>query len=378
MGYQVAGTPRNAEDLSPEIDLLFGSERDLQLLSFVRHLPSNLSASAEKHEWQDDQMPPESLSVTASGSGADWDSTGGVTGLPVVTAQITKLKVGDVLLLPSGEQVIVSAISVSGQTITVQKRGWGGTTAAQQGTGALTVYIIGNAQVDGSDPIDPAYYAPTERYNYVQIFEDSLGVSGKIMRSKISVESERARQRALKLKRLLSQLNYAMLNGTREKTSDRATFQGLRNVASTTYNVNGALTVAKIYAMVIAMVNAGGSPSAIHGSATGISRIEALLSAYVTSGVSEFNAKLTVEKVHMLGMNIELHVDKHMIDTEFLVLDYGRIRYGTQDSDEAKGNFAAYVIEENAKQIKEQIAGYYTMEQKQSAASCVRAYGCTS
>lgn len=374
---QVAGTPRALEDLSPEIDLLFGSERDMRLLSFVRHIPARLSVSHEKHEWQDDTMPPESLSISAT-SGAAWDTTSGVTGMPVATGQIEKLKVGDVLELQTGEHVIVSAINVSGQTITVAKRGWGGTTAAVQGTGPFTTKIIGNAQVDGSDPMDGSYYAPTERYNYVQIFEDSLEISGKIRRSKISTETERARQRALKLKRLLSQLNYAMLNGSREKYADRTTFQGLRNTASTTYNVNGALTVAKVYAMVIAMVDAGGSPSAIHGSPTAISRIEALMSTYVTSGVSEFNAKLTVNKVHMLGMEIELHVDKHMVSTEFLVLDYGRLAYGTMDSDEAKGSFAAYIIEDNGKQIQEQIAGYYTMEQKQAAASVVRAYGCTS
>lgn len=376
--YILQDTFREAEDLSPEIDLLFGSERDMSLLSFVRFLPATLKATNEKHEWQDDTMPPESLSVTASASGAEWDSASGTTGLPVATGQIEKLKVGDVLLLPSGEQVIVATINVSGQSITVSKRGWGGTTGAQQGTGAKTLYVIGNAQVDGSDPMDANYYAPSERYNYVQIFEDSLGISGKVMRSKISRESERARQRALKLKRLLSQLNYAILNGTREKTGNVATFQGLRNTASSTYNINGALTVAKVYAILAQMIAAGGSPSAFHGNAVMIGRLEVLLAAYVTSGTSDWHAKLTVNKVSILGMTIELHMDKHMADGELLVIDYDRVRYGTQDSDEAKGSFQAYVIEENGKQIKEQLVGYYTVEQKQAAASVVRAYGSTS
>lgn len=75
---------------------------------------------------------------------------------------------------------------------------------------------------------------------------------------------------------------------------------------------------------------------------------------------------------------MELHIDKHILDTEFLVLDYNRLRIGTMDSAEAKGAFSAYTITENAKQIKEQIAGYYTFEQKQQGASCVRGYGCTS
>ena len=374
---QVAGTPRGAEDLSLEIDVLLGSERDMSLLSMINFLPKGLTVQNEKHEWLDDAMPPETF--TAQGTtGATWDNSSATTSMPVVTAQITKLKVGDVLELPSGEHTVVDSINVSGQTIALAKRGWGGTTAAAQGTSVITIKIIGNAQIDGSDPQAETYYAPTAMYNYVQVFEDVLAVSGKVMRSKISRESERARQRAIKLKRLMSQLNFAIINGSREKYLDRSTFQGLRNASSSTYNVSGALTVAKVYAMVIQMVTAGGSPTAIHGSATGISRIEQLMATHVTSGPAEFNAKLTVKKLSMLGMDIELHVDKHIIDTEFLVLDYGRLRIGTMDSDEAKGSFAAYTITENGKQIKEQIAGYYTFEQKQQAASCVRAYGCTS
>lgn len=373
---QVAGQPRSAEDLALEIDVLMESEKDMSLLSFVNFLPRGLSVQNEKHEWLDDQMPPETF--TAQGTtGATWDSAVATASMPVITAQIGKLKVGDVLELPSGEHTVVDAINVAGQTITLAKRGWGGTTAAAQGTSVITIKIIGNAQIDGSDPQAETYWAPTAMYNYVQVFEDVLAVSGKVMRSKISRESERARQRGIKLKRLLSQLNFAILNGSRDKYLDRTTFQGIRNASSSTYNVAGTLTVAKVYAMVIQMVTAGGSPSAIHGSATGISRIEMLMATYVTSGPAEFNAKLTVKKLSMLGMDIELHVDKHMLDSEFLVLDYGRLRIRTMDSDEAKGTFAAYLITENGKQIKEQIAGYYTFEQKQQAASAVRAYGCT-
>lgn len=375
---QVAGTPRSAEDLSLEIDVLYESERDLQLLSMVRFLPSGLSVENEKHEWQDDQMPPETFTAIAGGAGTTWDNIATITNMPVVTAQIGKLKVGDVLELPSGEHTVVESINVAGQTINLAKRGWGGTTAAAQGTGSLTIKIIGNAQVDGSDPQSETYYAPTAVYNYVQVFEDVLAVSGKVMRSKISRESERARQRAIKLKRLLSQLNYAIINGSRDKYLDRTTFQGLRNASGSTYNVAGTLTIAKVYAMVIQMVTAGGSPSAIHGSATGISRIEMLMSTYVHTGPSQYNAQLTVKKLSMLGLDIELHIDKHILDTEFLVLDYGRLRIGTMDSSEAKGSFASYTITENGKQIKEQIAGYYTFEQKQQSASCVRAFGCTS
>jgi hypothetical protein len=347
----------------------------MNLLSFVRFLPSNLKATNEKMEWQDDEMPEENFSAIASGTAADWDTTDDITALPVVTAQITKLKVGDVIMLPSGEVTIVSAIDVSGQTIDLQKRGWGGTTAAAQGEAALTIYIIGNAQVDGSDPMDPSHKAPTEAYNYVQIFEDTAEVSGKVMRSRIARNPEMARQLGIKLKRLLSQLNFAMLNGVREKTGDRATMQGIRNRTTLTSNVNGSLTVAKVYTIVTAMINAGGSPSAFHGSTETIADIEQLFPTYVESSVSDFHAKLTVKKISLLGISIEIHVDKHISSSELLLIDYNRVSYGTQDSGEATGSFKAFELEKNGKQWKKHIVGYYTMKQKQAGASVVRAYG---
>jgi hypothetical protein len=368
---------REHEDLSDEIDVLFENERDMNLLSFVRYLPATVRATHEKHEWQDDTMPPESLSLTASEESADWDTTDDITDLPVATAQITKLKVGDVLMLDSGEVVVVKSIDTSAETIDLVKRGWGGTTAAAQGTSAFTAYIIGNAQVDGSDPMDENYKAPTEVYNYVQIFEDTAGVSGKVMRSRITKNTEMARQLTIKLKRLMSQLNYAMLYGVREKSGDRATMQGMRDRTSLTYNVNGALTLAKVYSIVAAMIDAGGSPSAFHGSPTTIGDLEQLLSSYVESSTSDWNAKLTVKKVNLLGIDIEIHVDKHISDSELLLVDYNRVRYGTQESEEATGGFKAYEVEKNGKQWKKHIVGYYTMEQRQAAASVCRAYGIT-
>lgn len=373
-----AGDLKEHEDLADEIDVLFENERDMSLLSFVRFIPQTIKCMNEKLEWQDDEMPAESISVQASGDGADWDTTDDISDLPCAAAECAKLKVGDVLMFATGEVVIVSAIDSTSETIDLAKRGWGGTTATVNGhAAAVTAYIIGNAQVDGSDPMTENWRDTTECYNYVQIFEDTAGVSGKIMRSKITRNSEMARQLTIKLKRLLSQLNYAMLYGVREKYGDRCTFQGLRDRSTLTYNVNGSLTVAKVYGIVTAMINAGGSPSAFHGSADTIADLEQLFPSYVESSVSDWHAKLTVKKISLLGLSIEIHVDKHVSSSELLLLDYNRVAYGVQESDEATGSFKSYEIEKNGKQWKKHIVGYYVMRQKQAGASVCRAYGIT-
>jgi len=381
---QKFGQPRMGEDLSPEIDVLLGGEKDMQFLSLVNFLPKNFTATAHKHEWIDDEIPATNFTYARGGAGTDWDDVADTTGLPVVTAQIVKLRVGDEirLALPAGagEIVVVKSIDVAGQTIDVWSRGHGSTMATAQGAGTLTAEIIGNIQIDGSDPATESYQDPTARYNVVQIFEDVLAVSGKVMRSRTSRESERARQRVLKLKRLMKMLNRAMWEGYLEEDSTNGiySFRGLRESAATTYNVAGALTVAHVYGMVEAMINAGGTPSAIHAHPTMIGRLERLMSTYVTSSVSEYNAKLTVKKISMHGIDIELHSDRDCQNTEMWVLDYSRLAYGAMSSDEASGEFQAVTITENLKQIKEQIAGYYTVEQHAPSASIVRAYGCTA
>ena len=378
---QTFGQPRVGEDLKPEIDVLLGGEKDMRFLSLVNFIPQNFVATAHKHEWIDDEIPATSITYVRGGAGTDWDDVADTTALPVVTAQITKLRVGDVLKLATGgELVVVKTISTAGQTIDVWSRGHGASTATAQGAGTLTAEIVGNIQIDGSDPASEHYQAPTARYNVVQILEDVLAVSGKVMRSKTSRESERARQRVMKLKRLLKMLNRAMWEGYLEEDSTNGiySFRGLREAAATTYNVAGALTVAHVYGAVEAMINAGGTPSAIHAHPTVLGRLERLMSTYVTSGVSEFNAKLTVKKISMHGLDIELHADRDCINTEMWVLDYSRLAFGPMSSDDASGEFQAVTITENLKQIKEQIAGYYTMEQRQPSASIVRGYGCTS
>lgn len=232
---QKMGQPRAGEDLSMEIDLLMGQEKDMKFLSLVNFLPKNVKATNRKHEWRDDSLSPESFTYERGGAGTDWDTNNDITGLPVVTAQIAKLRVNDVLKLASGEEVVVSAIDVANQTIDVEARGHGATTAAAQGAGTLTGYIIGHAAKDGGDPESEFYYAPTEVYNIVQIFERNLAVSGMVMRSKVSRESERSRQRAKILKELLSQLNFSMFESYREEdsTNNTYTMKGLREFGST-------------------------------------------------------------------------------------------------------------------------------------------------
>lgn len=377
---QRVGQPRAAEDLSMEIDVLMGSERDMDFLSLIKYLPKRVKASSYKHEWQNDAIHYETISVTASGAGADWDTNNDITDLPVAAGEIVKLRVGDILKLKTGELVRVKTIDLANNDISLDQRGHGSTTAAAQGALSFTIYIVGNAAADGADPASEFYRAPSEKYNHVQIFERVFGIGGYVMRSKTSKESEISRQRKIHLTSLLSQLNAAMWDGYLEAdtTNKVYTMRGLREAGSTTYNINGALTVAHVYGVVEAMITAGGTPSALHAHPTVIGRLERLMPTFITSGVSEADAKLTVKKINMLGREIEIHSDRHCVNTELWCLDYSRLGWGAQSSDEYSGEFGAVVLTNNKNQYKEQIEGFFTLEDRQAAASIVRGYGCTS
>lgn len=385
MGDITTGDRREREDLSGVIDILKLKDDDMKYLSFVNFLPSIIKnfgrkVTAQKHEWLDDAARAESISVQASGDGADWDTDDDITALPVVTAEITKLRVGDVLLLDQDEVVVVSTIDVSGQTIGLYARGHGSTTAAVLAhDSAHTCYIIGNAQAENADPLSANFTSQTEAYNYCQIFEDVAQITGTLRRSKMANGDELDFQIVKKIKELLRTLNYALVEGIKnlDATNKVATMGGLREFITSTSNVGGALTIAKLYTAVTAHVNAGLYPSAIHGSPEVIGDIEQLYQGAVRTKVEDQKGGTKISVVVILGYEIELHVDKHVRSTEGLILDYNRVGYGPLEGG-SKGNsgeFSVYPIWDkvNGKQIAEQIVGEFTM--RASNGGGTRMYG---
>lgn len=373
MGDITTGDRREREDLSGVIDILKLKDDDMKYLSFVNFLPSIVKnfgkkVTAQKHEWLDDEARAESISVQASGDGVDWDTTNDITALPVATAEVTKLRVGDVLLLDQDEVVLVKSIDVSGETIDLYARGHGSTTAAVLAhDSAHTCLIIGNAQIENGDPIDADFTSQTEAYNYCQIFEDVAQITGTIRRSRMAKGDELDYQIVKKTKELLRSLNYALVEGIKNLDTGNkiGTLGGLREFITNTSNIGGALTVANLYTAVISHVDAGLYPSAIHGSPTTIGDIEQLYQGAVRTKVADKKGGTEINVVVILGYEIELHVDKHVRSTEALILDYNRVGYGPLDGGTKgqSGAFATYPImnKVNGKQVATQVLGEYTM-----------------
>ena len=377
---------QSPESLSAVIKSLFLTDKDMQMLSFVQFLFSGLLVTAPDHKWTDDEARPVSILLTASADATDWDTTNDITALPVPSATVDQLRVGDMLILAGGDEaVIVSAVDYSGNTIDLVARGHGSTTATVQGEAEFTALIVGNAQVEDADVLASNFVTPTDVVNYSQIFEDSIEVTGTQKRSKelrgdSGAGSEKSRQIAKKMKEILRSLNYTLSEGIKGKdtTNKIRAMGGLREFMSTVYNVGGALTKAKMYTVAETIINAGGTLTQIHVSVETISAIEQLYESTVTLRPSDVGVGLEVTTIKMMGLILEVHVDRDMRSGEFFMLDNQRISYGPLAGGEEDGAFKTYDGgKKNGKQDLTQILGEYTMEVRNAAGAGVRAYGIT-
>lgn len=370
---------RERESLSDVVDVLLASDRDMRFLSFVNFLKKPLrKIIAQKHEWLDVAARPVELSLTASGVGADWDTVNDITALPCPTAECAKLRPGDLLLLPTGSEVVrVTSINTSAQTIELTARGWGSTNGTAQGAGAFTAKIIGNAQVEDADPATAYFQGQTPVFNYTQIFEDVADQSGTVRRSSIPGGDSLDMAIALKLKEQMRLLNRSVIWGIKEldTTNKISSMGGVREFFTGTKNIGAALTIALLEATVVQAIDAGCNPSAIHASPGVISKISQLFTGNVRYEESSRRAGLSVATLNMSGLDISLLPDRDVVSTEMLVVDHDRVFLGPLEGGES-GDWAVYeTMNKNLKQWEKQVGGEFTIEVRNAAGAGVRAYG---
>lgn len=113
----------------------------------------------------------DTMSPTASALNGGINNS--VTSVVVTTGQGQYFRQGDIILVDT-EQMLV--ISVSTDTLTVNTRPYGGTTAASHSSGAA-VTIVGRAMPEASDFTTGNTTVVTAPYNYTQIISEAVKVS---------------------------------------------------------------------------------------------------------------------------------------------------------------------------------------------------------
>lgn len=358
------------ESLSDVRDVLLAKDKDMRYCSAIMFFKSINQAFGRKvtdsvHKWYDMSMRLFSITSGTSGSGLLWDSTSATTGLTINSSYTAKLRVGHVLRLPTGgEIVIVKSINTGANTIDVYARGEGSSSGTAQGTSAFTIEIVGHADIEGGAPGEAYFQGGSLKTNYVQTFEDVITTSREAQLSKwFDGGSYVDGVLAIKMKEMLRLLNRTLWYGLAQNdtTNKIKMMGGLREFSAVSSNVGGALTDALLYTALELHLAAGLVPDAIHGSIHAIGVLERLYKAGLMTRPSESVAGQSVSVIKVMGYDIELHADRDLPSSEMFIVDYSRIGFGPLEGN-GDGSFGLFDVYNDGKRVGKQIAGYYTAQ----------------
>lgn len=284
------------------------------------------------------------ISLTASGAAADWDNAADITALPVAAGQIVKITVGDTLLLPSGEIVVIKSLDRTGNTVDLYERGAGETTGAAQGAVAFTAKIIGNANIEGTVNVE-AFAETTDIYtNYCQLIEEKIELTKedidqlrKTGRTVDDLTDEAMRRVKQKLAR--TAIFGVAVAPTKIKpgmTRGLLTWLGLTDGLKA--NVAGAFTLTVLDTGIDAIRAEGGKPTAIVMSVANKRVFNGLTSAdSLVQQVTDTVTGRVVDAYMADGVGtIPVIVDIDMPDDQVVILDTRKLTKGWKVNDELK------------------------------------------
>lgn len=197
-----AGLPELAEDVSDVIGIVSPYETAL-----LDHLgDARRAATSTVHEWLEDALLPneDAIDESSFSPNATSAATFGV-------ANASRFRAGD-QLRAEGSMEIMLVLAITGADIVVA-RGYGGTSAEALADGQ-TLYILGNAALEGADKGDSRTTSRSRKRNYTQIFTNAVQVSGTQLSAKsIGVRDELDYQMQERLREMLRDLENCAING---------------------------------------------------------------------------------------------------------------------------------------------------------------------
>jgi len=219
-----------------------------------------------KVKWYDAQ--PNSLEGAVRATG--WNNSD-LTGLPIDDALASVVNIGDIIEVGT-EQLIVSAVVRTGgsATISVLARGHGSTSPATH-SASDPIYIIGNANVEGTVDGSSIIEDNVLRQNYFQLIEEVVEVTktGK-NQSYEDVQSKLNEMRVRALSRALRKMNMTALFGVADAGSASAprTCAGIReflsgNSDAINTNCSGTFTEPLLKTTLLEIAKRGGTPNLI-------------------------------------------------------------------------------------------------------------------
>jgi hypothetical protein len=230
-------------------------------------LPELDPIRTEKIKWYD----AESATVEGEVVGAGWTGAA-TTGLGIDSVLATLINVGDVLRVQD-EYVVVKAVDRTAEEIDVYGLGFGGTTPAAHAA-TTPIYIVGNANVEGTVDGDSIVEDNILRENYSQLIEEpvELSVTASLQLYE-DVEAKMDEMREKAMRRALIKMNKTALFGVADagsKTTPRGA-GGLRYFISGDVNAvnvdatagGGSFDESVLQTALLEVAKRGGSPDLI-------------------------------------------------------------------------------------------------------------------
>ncbi len=352
------GVKLNVEDLITSI-----SPKDRPLITLLG-LNSTINPVTEiKYEWIMDALNPYTDAL-----GADMAS-GAITAQVVSGGKFRDndiIKIGDQLLRVSASP------SAAGACTLLVSPGWGSSTMASGASGA-TVTIVGPAAEQGADAGEAISQARETDYNYTQIFEAKVSVSGtEEAIDKYGVASEYDYQVSQRLTELAQALERTAIHGYRVAPSSGVpgAMGGLiYYLDSTDSNVSAKSTEAYTEAFLMDLTqdcwNDGGNPDTIMLNYYQARRMAAWNSSKVRIERSETTAGNVVTAYQALDdvyMNVVLN--RFMPTDSVYLLEKKYLGFGALSG----RGFFTELLAKTGDSRKGQLLGEYTMEVRAPAA----------
>jgi len=274
-----------------------------------------VNTPGEKYEWLEDTWSPRTDTLVGGLSSSSTTTT-------FTATDGTLYQPGDVLLIES-EYFWVS--SISGDTITVGARSFGGTQATH--ADALTIYFVGRARLEGAAAADGHFTQPTSGYNYSATFQKTIEISRtNALLRRYGVENVIEREVNKKLEENLRLLNLAIYHGQRKAGSGTTprSFGGLKALITTNDPALAgvALTRKRIEDSVADCWTNGGRPSLAIGNQWAKRKIASFYEGFVQTTIDERMGGIEIDKIRVpLGLTLDVVVDRDCPTDSLFLLD---------------------------------------------------------
>jgi len=195
-----AALPEIAEDVSDLVGIV--SPFETPLLDALGD--AQTEARSTRHEWLEDTLLPNSDVLQATPEDPEEDEE-------LTVANPGRFRIGDQIRCEDSEELML--VGDVGETTITVTRGYGGTTAEAVAAGD-TIFILGNAALEGQDADAARFTIRSRRGNWTQIFTKSIVVSGSELAVRhLSLADELDFQKTKALRELLRDMENTVLNG---------------------------------------------------------------------------------------------------------------------------------------------------------------------